>query len=426
MVEVRPGWREPLNLYGCCAMVPGSRKSAVFAKTTEPLIDVEESMAETARSEITEASTRRAIAEKEAANATFAAARADAGERDDLAKAAMTAALLAESITVPTMPRLVADDATPEAIGSLLAAQGGRLAVMSPEGDVFDVMAGRYTQQVPNVSMFLKAHAGDIVKIDRKSRPPEYVKNPALTIAATVQPSVLESLTRNNGFRGRGLLARFLWSVPESNMGSRRINPDPIPIDIETHYVKSMQALVRSLAEWTDPAVLVLTAEAHEIVIDFETELEPRLGPSGDLAHIADWAGKYVGAVMRIAGLVHLATNLDTGWSQPITADTMKRARGIGKYFLAHALIAFDLMGADPNRLKAGKVSRWLNGKSTVSRRDVHRAFQSDFGRVDDVDPVLSLLEDHGWIRRLPDPPKTSKGGRPPAPTYEVNPAVTT
>ena len=43
-----------------------------------------------------------------------------------------------------------------------------------------------------------------------------------------------------------------------------------------------------------------------------------------------------------------VADNLKTGWSQPITADTIINARAIGNYFLSHALIAFDLMGADP------------------------------------------------------------------------------
>ena len=40
------------------------------------------------------------------------------------------------------MPRLVADDITPEAAASLLAEQGGRLAVLSAEGGIFTTLAG--------------------------------------------------------------------------------------------------------------------------------------------------------------------------------------------------------------------------------------------------------------------------------------------
>jgi replicative DNA helicase len=49
----------------------------------------------------------------------------------------------------------------------------GRIALLSPEGDVFDQMAGRYNQQVgPNLGVYLKGHAGDLLKVDRRGRPP--------------------------------------------------------------------------------------------------------------------------------------------------------------------------------------------------------------------------------------------------------------
>lgn len=56
----------------------------------------------------------------------------------------MSAAGQAKAIEVPVLPRLVADDVTPEAAASLLADHGGRLAIISAEGGIFDTMAGRY------------------------------------------------------------------------------------------------------------------------------------------------------------------------------------------------------------------------------------------------------------------------------------------
>ena len=62
-------------------------------------------------------------------------------------------------------------DATPEALAGLLATYG-RIALVSPEGDVFDQMAGRYNQAVgPNLGVYLKGHAGDLLRIDRRGRP---------------------------------------------------------------------------------------------------------------------------------------------------------------------------------------------------------------------------------------------------------------
>ena len=82
----------------------------------------------------------------------------------------MEAALVADSIVVPTMPRLLADNVTPEAAASLLAEQGGRLAVLSAEGGIFDILAGRYSGGMPDLDVWLKGHAGDPLRVDRKGR----------------------------------------------------------------------------------------------------------------------------------------------------------------------------------------------------------------------------------------------------------------
>jgi replicative DNA helicase len=39
MVEIRPGWCEPVNLFTVVAMPPSSRKSAVFAAMTAPPLE---------------------------------------------------------------------------------------------------------------------------------------------------------------------------------------------------------------------------------------------------------------------------------------------------------------------------------------------------------------------------------------------------
>ena len=76
-------------------------------------------------------------------------------------------------------------------------------------------MAGRYNQAAgSNLGVYLKSHAGDLLKVDRRGGPPEYVERPCLTIGLTVQPEVLQGLADRPGFRGRGLLARFLYSLP--------------------------------------------------------------------------------------------------------------------------------------------------------------------------------------------------------------------
>lgn len=425
-VEIRGGWREPCNLFTVVVLPPGSRKSAVFATMTGPLLAAERVLIERAKPAIVEAELAHRVAGKAAERAANSAANADPAARNTLLADATAAAMNADSIAIPVMPRLVADDVTSEQAASLLAEQGGRLAVLSPEGGIFATLAGRYSG-APNLEVFLKGHAGDMLRVDRRSRPAEHVDRPALTLGLAVQPEVLRDISQMPGFRGKGLLARILFAVPENTVGRRRIGTDPVPAAIAEAYAENLGALVVALDGWTDPAVMPLTAEANARVLDIERETEPLLGPAGAWAHIVDWGSKYTGAVVRIAGLLHLATHLDSGWLKPITAETIDQATKIGRYFADHALAAFDDMGADPTVDAARHVLAWI--ERTACRRFTKRELFSAlsrgrFRKAADLDPALNLLQAHGYLHVEPQPER-SGAGRPPSPAWLTHPDLT-
>jgi hypothetical protein len=227
-VEVRPGWREPLNVFTVIALPPGNRKSAVFRDVTRPLVTFEKDEADRMHAIIREALTARWVAERQAEEATRQAGKADGGEAE-LAEA-IAAQAKAEAVHVPVPPQLLADDSTPEALANLLAAHR-RIAVLSAEGGVFDMMAGRYQSSVgPNLDVYLKGHAGDPIRVDRvTAKRVAYVAAAALTIGVTVQPAVLRACRDRPGFRGRGLLARFAYAVPQSTVGYRKVGAPPVP-----------------------------------------------------------------------------------------------------------------------------------------------------------------------------------------------------
>ncbi|HET6860673.1 MAG TPA: YfjI family protein, partial [Streptomyces sp.] len=234
VVHVRGRWREPTNTFVVVALPPGNRKSAVFSLMTNPLYKSEALLAAASAGAIIEAELTAKLAHEVAENAATKAARADADKRDALIAEAIGLAQTAEGITVPAKPRLLADDATPEVIASLLAEQGGRLAVMSAEGGIFDIIAGRYSG-TPNMEVFLRGQAGDRLRVDRRGRE-EFIESPALTMGLTVQPSVLEDIGRIKGAGDRGLLARFLYSLPTSLVGHRKILPDTIADEVADTY----------------------------------------------------------------------------------------------------------------------------------------------------------------------------------------------
>ncbi|MEC4014942.1 YfjI family protein [Streptomyces sp. H27-D2] len=425
VVHIRGRWREPTNLFVVVALPPGNRKSAVFSLMTNPLYKAEALLATEAAGRIVEAELTARLATEAADQAATKAARAEADKRDELVAEAVGLAQAAEAVTVPARPRLLADDATPEVIASLLAEQGGKLSVMSAEGGIFDIIAGRYSG-TPNMEVFLRGQAGDRLRVDRRGRE-EFIEAPALTMGLTVQPSVLEDIGRIKGAGDRGLLARFFYSLPVSLVGHRKILPDTIPDTVADTYEESVTALTLSLAGWTDPAVLQLSPDAGATLVAYEERQEPRLRErGGDLGHVRNWASKLGGATCRLAGLLHLSTHPDNGHTQPISADTMRAAVKLSDYFTGHALTVFELMGADHTANRACTVLETLraNQWAEVSKRDLMvKLSRSEFPTVADLDPALDLLEDHGYLRLQPVQ-RTAGRGRPPSPRCLIHPQL--
>jgi hypothetical protein len=422
-VQVRPGWREPTNLYTVVAAAPGQRKSPVFSTFTAPLREGERELVDKSQATISEAQVMKLVAEMAAQAAQRQASTAPDDKRDEATSNAISARDMADSIEVPVVPRLLADDTTPEALTSLLADQGGRLAVISAEGGIFDVLAGRYSS-LPNLDAFLKGHAGDEVRVDRKGRAPEFIERPALTVCLAVQPTVLDTIGRNATFAGRGLLARFLYALPPSKVGHRAIGAPPVPEPVAATYAERVKGLAVALHAWTDPAVLLLAPGAAEVLQDAEAEIEPKLGPAGELAGIVDWASKWVGAVARIAGLLHLAEHGEAGARRPIGEDTVRAALAIGDYFTAHALAVFEAMRMDHSLDAARDLLAHVHARciEEASVRALHVALsRSRFPKSEDVLAALTILEDYGWAQRQPQKPTTGRG-RPPSPRYRFAP----
>ena len=200
-----------------------------------------------------------------------------------------------------------------------------------------------------------------------------------------------------------------------------------------------------SLPPETDIA-LHLSPEAIELMESVCNGLEQVL--IHEARDMREWGSKLIGLVLRIAGLIHVSAGL-TG---DISADTIRRAVCIGRYAFQHAMYAYSIISADTIR-RAICIGRYafqhvmhaysiISADETVEKalhivsrlrnhriRDISQSalYQLCRGRffrdAKELEPVLELLEQHGYIWR--DTLLYSGVGRPPSRTIYVNPVVT-
>lgn len=457
MVQVQPGWREPVNVYTLVSLPPGNRKSPIFSAMTDPLVEHERRAVIESKDDMLKFETQRDIA-KQRLEAAKRKASSAIGNEATLRAMDEVDRLVADlaAITPTEQPRLVVDDVTTEQLASLLVQQGGRIAALSPEGgDIFSIMAGRYSDGAPNFGIYLKAHSGEDIRIDRKGRPSEFAERPALTMGLTVQPSILQSLANSASFRGRGLLARFLFAIPRSMIGSRNVEPDQCPaavLDTYRMYVGELLTLAKSLSSsagvggitgnsdncgdssivglrYKKESIYILSFSpvARALLLDFERWLEPQMKEgAGSISDMSDWSAKLVGAVVRIAGLLHMSQIVDhnSHYSQIIEEHTIARALTVATYLIAHARAAFAEINADDSIGAARRVLKWLEDRQVLhfTKREAYQGLKGTFKRADELDPVLALLCDHGYIQAIDMDDRANMRGRKPSQIFDVNP----
>jgi hypothetical protein len=427
-VRVREDWIEPVNIYSLTGLDVGNRKTAVHDATKTPLEEFEASLIRDAQPKIADAKIEYDMTVMRLEHLKKAAAKEDDRQRRaQMIEDAKEIAKDLQEMKVPAVPKLIASgDITPEAIASALADQDGRLFVSSDEGELFQMLAGRYGNGA-NFEIVLKSHTGGKIRVDRRGRS-EIIERATLTIGMTVQPDVLRGIAENPAFRARGLTARFLYTLPPSLVGRRKSTPEPLSEEAQSEYsrrIKTLAAISKIEAEdgKREPSLVRLSAEARDYLTAFMEEIEPQLAEGGELRAVGDWANKLAGAVVRLAAILHFAErSFDPMSVREIPAKAIKSAIKIGRYLIPHAQAAYAQMGADPEIEDAKYVLRWIeNTKSAAepvfTRCEAQNWNSVRFPKVTDIDPALKLLEAHGYVRPVETRRKDSR-------KFEINPAV--
>ncbi len=422
----RDDYTEPLNLWTVTSLESGNRKTAVKTAMTEPLTLWEREQAEMLKPKIKEINHRRDINLQRINLLKAKAAKPDTSPSDREGYLQEILQIEHETPGEIRDPRVWTDDVTPERLQALLADHGERMALLSDEGGIFEVMAGLYSNGRANINVFLQGHSGSPIRVDRQGRA-VMLHKPALSFGLTVQPDVISDLSQGSKsrFRGIGTLARFLYCVPKSTIGTRDVTRrGVIPESVKVEYQAGIMRLMNIEPVYDEqrreqPRILTLTPDALQVWQQFSQYIESKQGPGGEYYNIQDWTSKLPGAALRVAGLFHV---VEYGTASPtINRKTIELALDLCELLISHARAAFDLMEDDPSSNDAKAVLEWILARKEPSFKQ-NEAFKKirRFRNIERLERALKVLVSRHIIR---GPMKRNTGGRPSI-MYDVNPEI--
>ncbi len=420
-VEPLPRYTEPLSLWTLGTAPPGARKTAVLNALQAPLLYWEKLLRDRMRTEIAKVNATRAVAKKRIERLLQDAAKAkEASERISIREE-----IEREEQDMPPetyAPRLFSSDVTGERLQALLVEHGGRMAVLSDEAGIFQNMNGLYSGgQGANNDVYLKGHAGSAMRVDRAGRT-AHIDKPALSFCLLIQPATLADVASSSKFRNTGLLARFLWAIPVSNVGQRDVRKhSPVPANVSEEYERRLFQLLEGVpAPAKAPKVLPLADAAREVWLDMAAAIELEQGEGGRYESISDWTSKLPGAVARIAGLFELA---QVGlYANQVSLDSMQRAIALARLLIPHAQAAFGLLGTDAVDTDALAILKWVRagGFAEFTRREAQKAQEGRFRSVERLQKALDRLVQQDVLRSF----KRHNKGAPATTVLQVNPKV--
>jgi hypothetical protein len=282
-----------------------------------------------------------------------------------------------------------------------------------------------------------KSYGGEAFRVDRQGGESIIAEKPHCVLHFSIQPHLVLAIRSNADFMGTGFANRFLFSLPQSLIGSRSLDTPPVQSGLLESWKITIESLFNSCIS-QPMRQLVIEPNGYQLLRDFQESLEPQL--ITNLLPIQGWASKLPGSLVRIAALYELAANPS---ASSVSSDNIKAAIALAPYLQAHALQALSAALEDQPMHKVlaylvtkqealepqqsgsvGSVGAIPSYEFTTRQLQQHFNKSAWLAQSDNQAATLrglltQLSKDH-WVQLLPTQ-STAQGGRP-AELWAVNP----
>lgn len=279
----------------------------------------------------------------------------------------------------PKLRRMIYQSVTERPLMEALEGDGNCVAILSDEGSI--VLQGGATQKLgtlnkawdnPSVMTFDRAD-GNIV-----------ARNPCVTVSFMIQEKLFQEFLNKRGeiARQSGFLARFLVSWPASTQGFRYLSLyDPVWEHLPKLHQRMNELLEATAARRASGdasrRTLSFSADAKNLFVTLQNNVESKLRDGGELASIRDFASKSMEIVGRMAGIMHHFEGIA---GDVINCETLQRAQEIVSYYFEEYLALFGTRPDLPQDQKDMNAlgdylhtKYWLNGAWTAPRNEVRK-----------------------------------------------------
>lgn len=398
---------ETLNLYSLTIAPPSERKSGTVKAFKSPVVrhvwDFNKSIKH--QQELAEYQSRRDLLLSERKTLTSAKKNRDP---ERLKKVILEL----QQLKPVTDKMMLADDVTPESLADLMQQNNNTMGIITDEGAVLQVAGGLYSNGVSNIDIYLKAYEGETYTQTRRSQPKIVLDKPLLTMSIMLQPDLFDEIVSNKQFCGRGLIARFLFSLPREKAGHIRHDSPNIPTELKRKYNELIDRLLNLpisdtpiMADWESSRLL---ANYHD-----HCQKEQRKGGKFHYGELIKWMGKQFGRCMKLVGILHLCEHEPT---ETVTWNTTFQAIKLSMWLEGQALKALGSF-SEEQYFKEAKylLSRFEKVEPKFKVRALKRVtiYNKQDGGTQKVYDLLKLLESYGYVEELEPEPFSKKNASP-------------
>ncbi|MDL2290343.1 DUF3987 domain-containing protein [Paludibacteraceae bacterium OttesenSCG-928-F17] len=255
-----------------------------------------------------------------------------------------------EELLKPLFRQLLIGDATPEALYSTMAQNGGAITHYVDELSALFGDVGRYNASgeiAKALSMFDNAD----FSINRKTQKAILIPSPFYMIAGTIQPKLLRSYAKKNNLDDNGMLPRFLFVYPD-NLEYPPYSREKVPPE----QLKRYDDLIRKCYQFSDSTVTFHLSEEANLL--YEEFVMKENKPYIDSLPIMDEFNRSLRSkmnihILRLALIIEVIHNLDSSTKDDpvISKSSMKYAIELIRFYADEAIKIYTLMESKENNM---------------------------------------------------------------------------